>query len=157
MSMESKNYFEAELLDELSEDIASGNIHVLTSADEHFAALSARYPICGSKIAWSRIVGSIERSERRDDFEFDAFVDFFNEMIALNGLNGAVIYIGDGLINFALDSSIEIFSKKLKEIFSIPQHHYFLAPDYSWCMVFSMEGDMSYGCMPKMPGQNRDQ
>jgi hypothetical protein len=116
---------------------------------EYFSRLAECYPVAGSKIQWSKVPDSIELSEKSDDLQQTAFSDFFGKIVARYGLNGQAIYMGDSAINFSLLSSVEEFARHLGALLSIPQHHYFVAADYSWCMVFTLEGDMSFGHMPK--------
>lgn len=142
------NYFEGELLQDLDNEIRAGAISIGPDSAEYFSKLAACYPVLGSKIQWSKVPSSIEQSEPLDDLQEKAFSDFFGRMITLHKLSGPAIYMGDSAVNFALLSSVEEFSRKLSVLLQIPQHHYFVARDFSWCIVFSLEGDMSFGYRP---------
>jgi len=99
----------------------------------------------GSKIDWKRVAGSIEYCE--EDQSQERFVEFFDEMCARFGLNGLVLYIGDGLTGFALAASTVDMRQALPVLFGVPQHHYFIVhrSNASWCMCMTMEGDMAFG------------
>ncbi|WP_124350888.1 hypothetical protein [Pseudomonas chlororaphis] len=72
-----------------------------------------------------------------------AFSVFFQEVKLRYGLEGEVFYIGGGATDIVV-GDVEVFVKVLDCFVSIPQHHYFLADDYSWFICFSMEGDMGF-------------
>ena len=74
------------------------------------------------------------------------FVEFFDWMCARFGLNGLVLYIGDSLTDFALAASVADMRQALPVLFEVPQHHYFVGANASWCMCMAMEGDMAFGC-----------
>ena len=141
------NYFEVELLKHLHGAIEAGDILVEADSARHFSRLAQCYPVAGSKIRWSHLPGSIERHENAADRQLAAGCDFFGEMVALHGLTGQAVHIGDSAVEFALLASVGEFSRHLGALLSIPQHHYFVAADYSWCMVLGMEGGMSFGRM----------
>jgi len=113
------------------------------AAHDVFELLTKNYPMSGSKIDWKRVPGSIEYCE--EDQSKERFVEFFDEMCARFGLNGLVLYIGDGLTGFALAASTGDMRQALPVLFGVPQHHYFIGPNASWCMCMAMEGDMAFG------------
>ena len=138
------NFYEEELKQVLNLEILAGNVLVGANCIEKFTKLSSLCPFIGSQIDWSAFPEAIESHESRSDFQVGAFSDFFCKIIARHNLGGDLIYMGDGVTDFTLEAEKTIFLKYLNDIFSIPQHHYFLAKDFSWCMVFSFEGDMSF-------------
>lgn len=144
---DAENYFEAELLKHLHGALEAGIILVEADSAGYFSTLAQCYPVAGSKIRWSHIPGSIERHESAAHLQLAAGCDFFGEMVALHGLTGQAVHIGDSAVGFALLASVEEFARHLDALLSIPQHHYFVAADYSWCLALGMEGGMSFGRM----------
>lgn len=143
----STNYFEDELLQILGTDVHTGIITIEPDCTDYFVKLAKCFPAAGTKIDWGRVPNSINtwRDEDRDE---SAFVEFFNQIVTSNNLSGPIVYMGDSNTEFALLTSIDVVSKYLKDILSIPQHHYFVAADFSWCIAFTFEGDMSFGYAP---------
>jgi hypothetical protein len=62
-------------------------------------------------------------------------------------LNGHVLYIGDSLTDFALAASVA----NMLQALPVPQHHYFVDANASWCMCMTTEGDMAFGCAAAPP------
>lgn len=138
------NYYEQEIINALA--AGKGNVVCAEGgADEVFTRVMERYPVHGSKIDWSRVEGSVEEQEWNLDLHSQSFEQFFRDAVSRFGLSGEVVYVGDGLTDFALSGSIEGFEGLLGDIFEVPHHHYFLGSDIDWCMCFSMEGGMSFG------------
>jgi hypothetical protein len=106
------------------------------------------YPTLGSKIDWSRVPNSIERFEEDTTLQVERFVSFFDEVAQKFGLAGDVVYVGDSATDFALAGAMEHMKEALPELLGIPQHHYFIGSECSWCICFTMEGDMSFGFSP---------
>jgi len=129
----------------LKAEIDAGRLKEAGSAHDVFEALKNSYPRSGSKIDWKRVPEAIEDYEEDRSRERTRFVEFFDEMCARFGLNGLVLYVGDGLLDFALAASIAGMRGVLPVLFEIPQHHYFVGPNASWCMCMTMEGDMAFG------------
>jgi len=110
-----------------------------------FDLLSKTYPTSGSKIDWKRVPGAIERVEEDESLQLERFVQFFDEMCSRFDLAGPVHYAGDSATDFALEGTIDAIRRVLPELVEVPQHHYFIGPNCSWCMCLTMEGDMSFG------------
>lgn len=144
-----KNYFEMQLLQDLHGPLQAGTIAVYADSARYFARLAQCYPVAGSKICWSKVPGAIERRENCPDRQQAAGRAFFQQMVALHGLDGHAVYLGDSAIDFALLAPVSVFALHLEALLSIPQHHYFGAADDAWCMVLSMEGDMAFGLRPQ--------
>jgi hypothetical protein len=144
----SRNFYEIELRKALREEIESHYIKEVGDSSPFFAQLTKGYPANGSKIDWSQIPGSIERVEENKSLQVKQFIRFFNEVIQKFNLSGNVVYIGDNATDFALVGSLECMMGVVSELLTIPQHHYFVGPDSSWCICFTMEGDMGFGFRP---------
>lgn len=106
------------------------------------------YPASGSKIDWDRVPGSIERVEEDESLQSERFTAFFDEIVQRFRLAGDVVYVGDSATDFALAGSVECMRDALPETLAIPQHHYLIGPDSSWCLCFTMEGNMGFGFRP---------
>ena len=143
------NYFEEELLQDLDNEIRTGAISIGPDSAIYFSRLAECYPVLGSKIHWSKVPASIEACEPLDDLQSRAFSDFFAKMIADHNLSGPAFYMGDSAVNFIIVASVEEFSKQIGVLLSVPQHNYIVAADFSWCIVFTLEGDMAFGYSPR--------
>ena len=145
----SGNFYEKELRQELRHEFESGAIRELGDSSPFFAQLGQAYPAHGSKIDWGTIPGSIERVEADESAQIQSFNAFFEEMVQRFRLSGDVVYVGDSATDFALAGEVQAMHRVLRELLSVPQHHYFLGPECSWCMSFTMEGDMAFGVSPQ--------
>ena len=143
----SGNFYEAELRKALRTEIESHRIRELGDSSPFFAQLTKAYPASGSKIDWGRVPGSIERVEE-GALQVEQFAKFFDEVVQKFRLSGDVVYVGDSATDFALTGSLECMREVLPELLAIPQHHYLVGPDSSWCACFTMEGDMGFGFRP---------
>jgi hypothetical protein len=144
----SGNFYEAELRKALHAAMESNRIRDLGDSSPFFAQLTKAYPANGSKIDWGRIPDSIERTEEDETFQVEQFVLFFDEVVQKFRLAGDVVYVGDSATDFALAGPMESMREALPELLAIPQHHYLIGPESSWCMCFTMEGDMGFGFHP---------
>jgi hypothetical protein len=97
--------YENEIRQALKTEIDSGRLGEVGAAHDVVELLTKNYAMSGSKIDWKRVPGSIEYYEEDRSQERMRFVEFFDEMCARFGLNGLVLYIGDGLTGFALAAS----------------------------------------------------
>jgi hypothetical protein len=77
--------------------------------------------------------------------QIERFIDFFDEMRSRFDLAGPIFYAGDSATDFALEGAIETIRRVLPKIIDIPQHHYFVGPNCSWCLCMTMEGDIGFG------------
>lgn len=143
-----ESFYEAELRKALRAAIESHRIKELGDSSPFFAQLMATYPVSGSKIDWGRLPGSIERVEEDEAIQAEQFTAFFDEVIQKFRLAGDVVYVGDSATDFALTGSVGCMRDVLPELLAIPQHHYLIGPESSWCLCFTMEGDMGFGFRP---------
>ena len=144
----SKNLYEAELRKALHSAMESNRIRELGESSPFFAGLMQNYPIDGSKVDWDLVPGSIERVEHDEALQAGQFAAFFDEIAQRFRLEGDVVYVGDSATDFALAGSLQAMREVLPELLMIPQHHYFVGPESSWCLCFTMEGDMGFGFRP---------
>lgn len=139
------NIFDDALRSIIKNEAARASILEIGDTSHHFKCLGKFYKAIGSKIDWSRIPRAIERSEPNQRRQHDSCVKFFDEVRATYALQGDICYAGDGPSSIGLTANIEALRRILPRIVDLPQHHYFFATDYSWCMSFTMEGDMAFG------------
>lgn len=144
----SENFYEAELRKALHAAMESGRVREVGDSSPFFAQLMKTYPASGSKIDWNRVPGSIERIEEEETLQVEQFTAFFDEIVQKVGLAGDAFYVGDSATDFALTGSLECMREVLPELLAIPQHHYLVGPEFSWCLCFTMEGDMGFGFNP---------
>ncbi len=123
----------------------TGQIREVGDAANVFGLLSMAYPTSGSKIDWKHVPGAIEFAEEDESLQIKRFMDFFDEMRSRFDLAGPVLYVGDSATDFALEGSVEAIRRALPELVEIPQHHYFIGPNCSWCLCMTMEGDIGFG------------
>ncbi|WP_428989917.1 hypothetical protein [Methylocapsa aurea] len=144
----SGNFYEDEVRKALQAAMASNRLREMDDSSPFFAQLMTAYPATGSKIDWNRVPDSIERSEEDQALHVEQFIAFFDEMVRRVGLAGDVVYVGDSATDFALAGPIENMREALPDLLTVPQHHYLIGPGSSWCMCFTMEGDMGFGFHP---------
>ena len=137
--------YEDEIRQALKAEIDAGRLKEAGAAIDVYRLLTKTYPRSGSKIDWSRVPGAIECSEEDQSRQTARFFEFLGEMCTRFRLNGLVLYIGDSLTDFALAASITDMRQALPVLFDVPQHHYFVGPNASWCMCMTTEGDMAFG------------
>lgn len=140
-----ENFYEAEIQRALEEDFSSGALKIIGDSSAIFEVLANSYPAAGSKIDWSEVPGSIRAFEESDSLQAGKFIEFFDEVVEKFSLSGDVVYVGDSATDFSIRAAIEKIREILPELLDIPQHHYFIGPDFSWCMCLTMEGDMGFG------------
>lgn len=132
--------YEEEVRELLRADISSGRLEEAADFAEVFSHLASVFPVSGSKISWSKVSGSIEKT--RDSC---GELEFFDELCGKFFLKGPVIYVGDGATDFVLRGGVDVMRDVLLLLIGIPQHHYFIDSEYHWCMCFTMEGHMAFG------------
>jgi hypothetical protein len=139
------NFYESELRKILHVQLESNRISELGDSSPFFERLMKEFPFSGSRIDWRRVPESIERVEDDRALQIDQFILFCDEIIRKFDLVGAVVYVGDSATDFALVGTLECMREALPALLAIPQHHYLIGIDNSWCMCFTMEGDMGFG------------
>lgn len=142
--------YEDDLRRALSAEFDAGEIREVGNAAGVFGLLSSAFPTIGSKIDWNDVSGSIECAEREDSLQAVRFLEFFDEMRKRFALTGPATYVGDSATDFALEGTVDAIRRALPALIEVPQHHYVIGPNCSWCICLTMEGDMGFGCA----GQN---
>lgn len=139
--------FEDDLLFDLRKGFPSIEIFVEDSSDKYFELLGQSYPTYGSKIDWGEVPNSIEEEADKENY-IESCLEFFDKICVKYCLNGNIIFIGDNAIDKAFKMPVDVLRRCLSTFLEIPQHHYIISEDYRWCIVFSMEGYMSFGFKP---------
>ena len=139
------NTYEADLRQALKVELDAGYLREVGKAAEIFDLLAKVYPVSGSKIDWKRVPGAIETTEEDHSLQADRFAEFFEEMRSRFRLADPVLYAGDSATDFALEGSMDAMQRALTDLIDVPQHHYFVGPNGSWCICMTMEGDMAFG------------
>lgn len=143
---------EEELLEDLQREHPAPEIAVEPSSDAYFALLQRRFPVRGSKIDWDRVPAArVRRADLADSEKyFEEASAFAEEVWSSEQLDPAllVVVVGDSAMKSALSMSLQTLRSCLPGILRMPQHTYVLPPDASWCMVFTMEGDLCFGHAP---------
>ena len=142
-----------EFLDKFAQQ-HKNNEHVRTggSPDSYFSILERRFPLVGSKIAWSQAPNSVMRETDSQDSERYArdAVKMLSDVVKAEGMadEQIVIAIGDSLMEDVVSLPLGILRESLSEFLELPQHLYVLPEDGSWCFSFTMEGDLAFGHAP---------
>ncbi|BEV01942.1 hypothetical protein [Novosphingobium olei] len=135
-----------ELRDALALPIAAGTIGLYRSSEDIGRRLEQSFPFAGAKIDWSLTRGHLAVSAGARSLV--GFSAFFEDRRTALGNDQPAFYLSEGPIDFALRASLITFQRHLRSIVSVPAHHYFVAEDFSWCIVYSMEGDIDFGWSP---------
>ena len=128
----------------IAPNIANGRIVVEYDIEKYFEQIEASFPIYGSKIEWSEVAGSIEELARLEFYSSDC-IDFYNKITKTLNPNSKVVLLGDSAMDYALLTILKNVPEVLAKMLELPQHHFIVANDFSWCISFSMEGNMAFG------------
>jgi hypothetical protein len=143
---------EEELRDEIQHKHSEAGITIEVSSEPYFEALQRHFPVRGSKIDWDKVPGARIRQADTVSREehFDKAMAFTEEILETERLDREchVTVIGDSAMEGALKMRLWVLRSLLDSILRMPQHTYVLGPDTSWCLVFSMEGDLCFGYAP---------
>lgn len=137
--------YDEEILTEFKDEFDSETFRRLGDVAGIFRELARFYPSRGSKIDWERIPGAIDVQMKQGGEYVSEFIKFFNETCDRESLMGAAIYVGDSNTDIAIEADIGDMRSAVPFLAEIPQHHYFISSNYSWCMCITMEGDMGFG------------
>jgi hypothetical protein len=143
---------EQDLLKILKPEIEARQIVVFANSDQYFRALEEYFPLFGSKIDWSKVFCACEEKINYNQFEMSV-LGFFDKAAEALGLHAAsaMIFIGDSAMDVALSTTAEIMRRYLIDVVDMPQHTYIVPQDVSWCLSYTMEGNMAYGRRPIRP------
>ena len=142
------NTYSEELISLIDSQIKSGVVTFIRPALQRFTSLSKNFPVVGSSINWQLVPMSIVRDEHDVLRQEAEFKKFFFDVTRQFDPKDAMIYLCDGTVDFAIKSDVFNFGKIIEHIIVIPQHHYFIAEDFKWCLSFRMSGEMGFGFSP---------
>lgn len=141
-----ENEYDQEARSALGPALAGGQLTIIDEVEELFGRLETTFPVEGTKIDWSDVPGSIyqfSQGGQQEDYE-----RFFHENELKMGLDTPAYYLSDAALSFAIAGDVRSMKQWLPAILANPQHHYFTARDFSWCMALTMEGGMNFGFRP---------
>lgn len=142
------NYFDQELLHDLRQPLASGQLRVEPQVDAYFDLMQGWFEIRNLRPHWSSLPFAVTEVELDPQQQTQAFSAFFTRMAHEYSLTGEAVYVGDSATSLAVLGDVSALLEVLECLFSIPQHHYVLAADQGWFMCFTFEGDMGFGFLP---------
>lgn len=96
-------------------------------------------PFVGTAVDWSRV-----RATRRHwlvDSE-DDLPAVVNDLFAALPVSDGVVHVGDSLSPCAVRIPQGQLRNVLPRLLEVPEHHYLVADDGTWCAVFRLEGDV---------------
>ena len=144
--MTNESYWDQQVRDALRPAFDGGQLTTIDEVDDLFRRLESAFPIARSKIDWNKVPGSIylaSKGAKRENFQ-----RFFHENMERMGLDTTALYLSDAALSFAIAGTVRSLGQSLHSILENPEHHYFVASDFSWCMALTMEGDMNFGFAP---------
>ena len=130
----------------IAEHLQAGTV-VLVDDESTNDLICSSFPFAGSKIDWENVPGAIDEEAGYETFVRDC-LGFFQRVVSNNDISeeDPVLVMGDNQMNdLAVTTSIRTLGQILEEILDIPQHTYIAAKNGKWCMMFTMEGNMTFG------------
>jgi hypothetical protein len=144
--MAKEDYWDERVRSALAPALARGELRIVDELDQLFEELEAAFPVEGTKIDWDEVPGSLSGLSLGSTPEY--FAQFFHEHQQTMGIDTPAYYLSDSALNFAIAGEVRALSQHLHIIIENPQHHYFVAKDFTWCMALTMEGNMNFGVRP---------
>ena len=92
------------------------------------------------------IVDDIYEILRWDGINYDDLSLFIHNVIKENRINEEeiVIYLGDNLTDYAYIFLLRDLNKIIHKLLSIPEQHYIINSNMSWCIFISLENDVEF-------------
>jgi hypothetical protein len=117
--------------------------------ERYFRLLEQRFPLAGSKIDWTRVPRSIvvEADPQDADSQLRHATSLLLDVTAAEGIadERVVVVIGDSAMEDAVSLPLAVLRAAMPAFLALPQHLYVLPEDGSWCLSFTMEGDVAFG------------
>lgn len=139
------NYFDQELLQDLRQPLASGQLRIEPQVDAYFDLMKDWFEIRNLRPHWPSLPFAVTEVALDRQQQTQAFCDFFARMAQQYSLAGGAVYVGDSATSLAVVGDVSALLEVSECLLSIPQHHYLLAADHGWFMCFTFEGDMGFG------------
>jgi hypothetical protein len=115
------------------------NLLERVDGSETEAWINGRLPFVGTGVDWGRVVGSHRHWFAESDDELSSVVV---EFLSVVRDRGDVTHVGDALSPFAVRITSDELGDALPALLEIPEHHYLVSDDRTWCGVFRTEGDV---------------
>ena len=101
--------------------------------------MNDRLPWVGTGVDWTQVVGTHRHWFAESDDEMSAAI---SEFLSAAPDRGHVTHVGDSLSPLVVRISSDELQDALPTLLGIPEHHYLVPDDRSWCGVFRTEGDV---------------
>ncbi|WP_249672578.1 hypothetical protein [Pseudomonas abieticivorans] len=123
-------------------------IHVsnLGPADLLFELIEKKYPFSGNRVAFCKL-NNYKYAKTSNNRAISDMVQFIEPLQGLIAKTSELIYLGDNLTENAYLTSNTNLIKFISCFIEIPQSHYLLAKDVSWCINLSFENDIEFGAL----------
>jgi hypothetical protein len=118
------------------------------NASPYFEKLAMIMPLQGSRLDWDRVPNARVAFTPIGEQQTADFETFFKQAVLDFSLTQDVIHLSDGGPELARRLPMSEMVKTLDPFLSIPHHHFFIDDNFSWCMVFTFEGEMGFGFIP---------
>lgn len=138
-------YFDDELRRRLSRYFSCGLLTELGPDSAFLGRLESSFPFSHSRIDWSKLPYFIERYEYDPTKHVVFFSSHFRKMVEAEGLVGEVIYFGDNATEISIIGDVSAYEEAIEVLMELPQHHFLVDRDFTWCMSMTMEGDAAFG------------
>lgn len=145
-----------EILHEIALWIGAGNVRVEEGNQKYFDLLERRYPIGFNRIEWRGVGGHSEASVLPVDQHVISYAQHVRVLSAYRkvlkgwfdkngiGMDDRVVCVGDDT-DVSLRMTIGTLLECFPELFAIPQHSYVFPEGGSWCLNYTMEGQLFFG------------
>ncbi len=120
----------------------------LGSTEVWLRLLQHSFPFRCGRIDFHHLPHSIEQ-QRRTSWSSGEFISFLTDILNHFVLPKEFIYSTDTRPEFAFWGHFDYQRKKIEELSSVPQNHYFCCPDMKWCIFFGVGGQMGFAENPK--------
>ncbi len=144
-----------EIIAELSTLIEGGHIHVIADHRPWFDGVSDMYPFDRNRIDWRRTADMVTCDvvpvdAVMADEELQVLLEEHCDLVALwfqnRGISQRqrVVWLGDGS-DLVLGMELCTFMKCFAFLLSWPQHCYVVPLNRTWCLNYTMEGQLFFG------------
>lgn len=154
-----KPSFFDEILAELSDYLSADRMKRVDDGGRYAQAISKAFPTGINRIDWSKVPGAISTSittgkvpeARRQQLQ-----QFLRDALLSVGVGESetIIWVGDST-EFVLEMSVATLSESIGILCSYPQHAYVIPSDARWCLNYTIEGEIYFGCAPERKPRRR--
>ena len=137
-----KNYYDIELHRELSKILK--NDFVVDDIYPYFDKMNKLFPVKFDRYHLEKLHNY--EILRWDGINYDDLSLFIHNVIKENRINEEeiVIYLGDNLSDYAYIFLLRDLNKIIHKLLSIPEQHYIINSNMSWCIFISLENDVEF-------------